>query len=125
MRLYFTGHDYKYAAEQMLLTLFPEQRPEYPEGKPDSDRIELKLSHGDKFTTASCRLVLGGKVYHGRAAVRRELLTSELLTDRYCQRLIKNAIYRAALASGVHRPAWGALTGVRRGRYSVPCSPPG
>lgn len=37
MRLYFTGHDYKYAAEQMLLTLFPEQRPEYPEGKPDSD----------------------------------------------------------------------------------------
>ena len=39
MRLYFTGHDYKYAAEQMLLTLFPEQRPEYPEGKPDSDRI--------------------------------------------------------------------------------------
>ena len=88
MRLYFTGHDYKYAAEQMLLTLFPEQRPEYPEGKPDSDRIELKLSHGDKFTTASCRMVLGGKVYHGRAAVRRELLTSELLTDRYCQRLI-------------------------------------
>ena len=116
MRLYFTGHDYKYAAEQMLLTLFPEQRPEYPEGKPDSDRIELKLSHGDKFTTASCRMVLGGKVYHGRAAVRRELLTSELLTDRYCQRLIKNAMYRAALASGVHRPAWGALTGVRPGK---------
>ena len=116
MRLYFTGHDYKYAAEQMLLTLFPEQRPEYPEGKPDSDRIELKLSHGYKFTTASCRMVLGGKVYHGRAAVRRELLTSELLTDRYCQRLIKNAMYRAALASGVHRPAWGALTGVRPGK---------
>ena len=116
MRLYFTGHDYKYAAEQMLLTLFPEQRPEYPEGKPDSDRIELKLSHGDKFTTASCRMVLGGKVYHGRAAVRRELLTSELLTDRYCQRLIKNAMYRAALASGAHRPAWGALTGVRPGK---------
>ena len=105
MRLYFTGHNYKYAAEQMLLTLFPEQRPEYPQGKPDGDRVELKLSHGDKFTTASCRMVLGGEVYHGRAAVRRELLTSELLTDRYCQRLIKNAMYRAALASGVHRPA--------------------
>ena len=61
-------------------------------------------------------MVLGGEVYHGRAAVRRELLTSELLTDRYCQRLIKNAMYRAALASGVHRPAWGALTGVRPGK---------
>lgn len=25
-------------------------------------------------------------------------------------------MYRAALASGVHRPAWGALTGVRPGK---------
>ena len=24
MKLYFQGHDYKYAAEQMLLTLFPD-----------------------------------------------------------------------------------------------------
>ena len=30
MKLYLYGHDYKYAAEQMLLTLFPAQRPEYP-----------------------------------------------------------------------------------------------
>ena len=26
MKLYFKGHDYKYAAEQMLLTLFPGER---------------------------------------------------------------------------------------------------
>ena len=32
MRLFFAGHDYKYAVEQMLLTLFPGQRPTYPEG---------------------------------------------------------------------------------------------
>ena len=30
MRLYLSGHDYKYAVEQMLLTLFPDERPEYP-----------------------------------------------------------------------------------------------
>ena len=29
MLLCLQGHDYKYAAEQMLLTLFPEERPEY------------------------------------------------------------------------------------------------
>ena len=29
MDLYFTGHNYKYAAEQMLLTLYPEERPAY------------------------------------------------------------------------------------------------
>ena len=28
MKLYLHGHDYKYAAEQMLLTLFPAQRPD-------------------------------------------------------------------------------------------------
>ena len=34
MRLYFYGHDYKYAAEQMLLSLYPSERPEYPVGEP-------------------------------------------------------------------------------------------
>ena len=29
MKLYLKGHDYKYAAEQMLLTLFPGERPSY------------------------------------------------------------------------------------------------
>lgn len=28
MNLYLIGHDYRYAAEQMLLTLFPDERPE-------------------------------------------------------------------------------------------------
>lgn len=116
MRLYLSGHDYKYAAEQMLLTLFPEQRPEYPGGRPEGDRIEMKLSRGEKFTTASCRLVLDGALYRGRAAIDNSKLTNELLTDRYCQRLIKNAMYRAALSSGVQRPVWGALTGVRPGK---------
>ena len=30
MKLYLKGHDYKYATEQLLLMLFPGQRPEYP-----------------------------------------------------------------------------------------------
>ena len=116
MKLYLIGHDYKYAAEQMLLTLYPEQRPEYPEGRPEGERIELRLSRGEKLTTASCKLVIDGKGYHGRAAISNNKLEGELLTDRYCQRLIKNAMYRAALSSGHQRPAWGALTGVRPGK---------
>ena len=31
MKLFFTGHNEKYAVEQMLLTLFPQERPEYLE----------------------------------------------------------------------------------------------
>ena len=43
MRLYLTGHDYQYAVEQMLLTLFPGERPEYPEGAPAGERMEIRL----------------------------------------------------------------------------------
>ena len=116
MKLYFTGHDYKYAAEQMLLTMFPEERPEYPEGKPAGDRMEVSLHSGKTFTTAVCVLVQGGQCFRGRAAVSTEKLGSELIRDRYCQRIIKNAMYRSALASGRKHPAWGALTGVRPGK---------
>ena len=116
MKLYFYGHEYKYAAEQMLLTVFPEERPEYPEGRPEGDRIELRLSRGSKRVTASCVLTLGSSRYYGRAHAENSALTDGIVTDRICQRLIKNALYRAALNSGVRKGAWGALTGVRPGK---------
>lgn len=116
MKLYLTGHDYKYAVEQILLTLFPEERPEYPTGKPEGDRMEVRLHRGERFTTAVCRLHRGEKESLGRAAIANTALTGELVTDRCCQRLIKNAVYRAALRIGIRRPAWGALTGVRPGK---------
>ena len=116
MKLYLVGHTYKYAVEQMLLTLFPEERPEYPEGPCRGEGMTVRLSRGSRFTTAACTLYREGKVWHGRAAVGNDRLTDPIETDRRCQRLVKNAVYRAALASGVARPVWGALTGVRPGK---------
>ena len=63
MRLYFFGHDYKYAAEQMLLTLYPEERPEYPEGRPAGDRMEIRLSRSGVYTTASCAICIGSECW--------------------------------------------------------------
>ena len=120
VKLYLYGHRYQYAAEQMLLTLFPTERPEHPEGRPEGDRIELRLSRGARFATATCALHRGGRVWHGRAAARTELLRDEVSTDRVCQRLVKNAMYRAALRAGHGRPVWGALTGVRPGKLMAP-----
>lgn len=37
MKLYLSGHEYRYAVEQSLLTLFPDQRPEYPDADPSAD----------------------------------------------------------------------------------------
>ncbi len=116
MKLYLYGHDYKYAAEQMLLTLFPNERPEYPDTPPEGERMEISLRRGASITSAACALYLGKNVWRGAARARNERLTDPLQRDRVCQRLVKNAIYRAALKSGVPKPAWGALTGVRPGK---------
>ena len=120
MKLYLYGHDYKYAVEQMLLTLFPAERPEYPDGKPSGDRFEVKLSKGAVSVTATCKIVLSGKSYLGKSVCRENQITSAILEDRICQSLVKNAVYRAALYSGIERPAWGSLSGVRPGKVFSP-----
>ena len=116
MKLYLYGHDYKYAVEQMLLTLFPSERPEYSDATPEGDRMEIRLSRSDKMTSATCALYRGKTLWRGAARERNEALDDPLQRDRICQRLIKNAMYHAALKSGVPKPAWGALTGVRPGK---------
>ncbi len=116
MKLYLHGHDYKYAVEQIMLTLFPAERPEYPEGKPEGDRAELSISMGEKFGTAFCKLVRGEETFRARASFKTEDIKDDLSRDRLCQRALKNAFYRAALKSGHSKPAWGALTGVRPGK---------
>lgn len=116
MKLYLYGHEYKYAVEQMLLTLFPNERPEYPNDRPEGDRMEIRLSRGEHMTSAGCALYRGKNVWRGAARERNTALDDPLQRDRICQRLVKNAMYRAALKSGVPKPAWGALTGVRPGK---------
>ena len=100
----------------MLFTMFPGERPEYPEGKPSGDRIEVRLSRAEKYTTASCVMSFDGMLYRGKAAEKNPALSDILELDRVCQRIIKKAMYKAALASGIKRPVWGALTGVRPGK---------
>ena len=107
------------------MTLFPGEKPEYPEEKPCgySQRIELRLSRGDIYTTASCLYCDGGGAFRGRAAVRSAELQGKVRTDSLCQQILKLAVYRAVLRSGRERPPWGALTGVRPGKLLTPGSP--
>ena len=116
MKLYLYGHEYKYAVEQMLLTLFPDERPEYPDTPSEGERMEVSLTRGESRTTGSCALYRGGQVWRGAARAENAAMGDPLQRDRICQRLVKNAIYRAALRAGVKKPAWGALTGVRPGK---------
>lgn len=120
MNLYLIGHDYRYAVEQMLLTLFPDERPEYPDGRPTGDRAELRLMSGPKITTVTCVLVYHGRTANGRTSVPNGELTDPTETDRRLQGAVKRAFYRAAMGIGLpHRP-WGMLTGVRPGKLMTP-----
>ena len=120
MKLYFKGHTYQYAAEQMLMTLFPGQKPEYPTEPTTGERMEIRLHRGAKRTTASCLYCDGMQSFHGLASVANDRMTDKVCTDSLCQQILKLAIYRAVLRSGRKKPVWGALTGVRPGKLMAP-----
>ena len=115
MKLYYRGHDYKYAAEQMLLTLFPTERPEYADAPPGpgEDALVLSLSRGETWATATAALTWGGKEYRAARRCRVSELTDQLSADRALQRILKLAFYDAGTAALGKEPPWGALTGVR------------
>ena len=113
MKLYFSGHDCRYAAEQTLLMLFPGEKPEYPEGEPEGERCELAVRRGDKYTVCTCLLVRGGKGFRAQARVENSRMSGQFETQGYTNRIVKLAFYRAALASGLPKPEWGSLSGVR------------
>ena len=119
MKLYLKGHEYKYAVEQMISTLFPGEKPEYS-GRPFSDSgMAVSLSKGEKYTTAVCRYYQNGEKHIGRSSAANVFFEGETERDSVSQRIIKTAVYRAVISSGMARPAWGALTGVRPGKLML------
>ena len=121
MRLYFSGHDCRYAAEQSLLMLFPGEKPEYPEGSPSGERCELRVSRGAKYTVCTALLVRSGAAFRGRAQAESPDPADEYALRGCENRLVKLAFYRAALASGLPKPEWGSLSGVRPAKLMDAC----
>ena len=116
MKLFFTGHGEKYAVEQTLLTLFPRERPVYPEEAPGGDNeLELAFSRGPVWCTATAVLRREGKVFTRRARVRTaDLLEDDpVLATRLTRRTLQRAFYLAATDCLGTEPPWGMLSGVR------------
>lgn len=115
MKLYLHGHDYKYAVEQIMLVLLPDQRPEYPETAPGQGDIWARsaLTREDGFAAAKTELSLGGEVVKASSQVEETALTDQLTTDRLLQRILKQSFYKAAVQLLDKAPDWGALTGIR------------
>ena len=116
MNIFLVDNDYKYAAEQMMLMLFPGERPVYPASPSDAaaeNTVRLSLHRGRTYTTAVCTLSRGGMQARESVRIRSDRLCDALERPRLEQRILKLAFYRAAIALGVPKPAWGCLTGVR------------
>jgi len=122
MKLRLVGHDYKYAVEQIMLALFPGERPEYSDANTlGSGELfsESSLRLGPVFAQAVTLMRCGATVSRGYARVGRNKLTGKLATDRALQRIIKQSFYRAAVRFIEAPPEWGSLTGIRPAKLAA------
>lgn len=113
MHLKLIGHNYKYAVEQIMLVLFPEERPTYDTPTEPQNQAVSSLSFGAMWATARTVLRYGGNTAVGIARVRVSELTEDLVKDRLLQRILKQSFYKAAVSCTGEAPPWGALTGIR------------
>jgi oxygen-independent coproporphyrinogen-3 oxidase len=119
MKLYLKGHSYKYAVEQIMLMLFPAERPEYPESQiSDSNESSAysRLSVGKVYCTAITRLNYKSQVAIGISKINRSKIYDKLSEDRLLQKIIKLSFYKASVKITGKHPVWGALTGIRPGK---------
>ncbi len=124
MNIWFAEHNwpwspekYRFPTEQMLLTLFPGERPEYPEGPPDlegDDGVLIGLSRGRAKASVSVLVKRGGQLRNGTARFPADSL-DEPVEQVYhtVSHALKQAFYKAGTALLGHELPWGSLTGVR------------
>ena len=126
MKLYFTQPNhpwqperYHYAAEQMMLTLFPGERPEYPgealrtlDGGDSAAGFTLSRQGEEAVLTA--RVVREGKEAQASFPFPAgELDQAPEAVYHTVQHALKMAFYQAGVELLGYEPPWGALTGVR------------
>jgi oxygen-independent coproporphyrinogen-3 oxidase len=111
VKLWFKGHDYRYAVEQMMLAMFPGERPEYVERRSEADAA-VTLSVGEKCATAVTVLRRAGETYRGCGRRAGTKLGKPELSE-----LVKTSFYRAARCAAA-APEWGMLTGIRPAKIS-------
>jgi len=111
---------YHYAAEQMMLTLFPGERPEYPDTPVPSslaaepNAVIITLHRGKKLTNMSALLLRDGTWHNGVVRFPSgELDAPPEQVYHTVQRAVKQSFYKAGAAFLGHDLPWGSLTGVR------------
>ncbi len=109
---------YRYPAEQMLLTLFPGEKPEYPDQPPESlageSGVMIVLSRGAELANIDVLVKLGDRHRNGVSRFpSKKLGEPEEAVYHTVSHALKQAFYKAGTAMLGHELPWGSLTGVR------------
>lgn len=112
MNIYLDKSEYKFSAEQSLMKFMPNERPEYGDNR-EGDYVEIKFSTAEIFTTCTVKIVKDEKTARAVARCKNELFIDENTKNRYHNRILKTAFYRAVISLNGLKPEWGSITGVR------------
>ena len=104
MNLTISGHDDRYAVEQLLMSLLGQQEI----------TVSSRLSRGKVWLTAITEIEKDGKT--SRCARR---LKANQETVRLRRQILQQSVYLAALPHLERTPAWGAMAGVRPTKLST------
>ncbi len=127
MRIWFTsdgwlwpegGMKYRFPTEQMLLTLFPGEKPEYPKQPPQAPEgekgVAITLTRGERQAGMRVEVKLDGRCESGAVSFPPEKLDEpEEAVYHTVSHALKQAFYQAGTALLGHELPWGSLTGVR------------
>ncbi len=109
MKLYLQNHTFRYAMEQLQMSLFPAEKLEYTEVPlSGGDGACAALHHGAMYDTAVVTICRNGITTR---AQKRILHTQA--NDRSLRQLLQQTYYQAALQQLPSPPPWGAFSGVR------------
>ena len=108
MKLLLSGHEDRYAVEQLQLSLFPEETMEPVAAPFDGDGAVSTLHRGKTWLTARAKIT-----WRGRTASASRRIPAEKETVRLRRRALQQSYYLAAAQLLPEPPAWGALAGVR------------
>ena len=116
MKLYLSGHGYRYALEQIQLALFPDEPMEYVEQPFEAGQTGTV----SRLTEVGDELVAQTQITRRGKTTRAELtMPAREQTPVLVRQLLRRCYYQVALPHLDVVPVWGALSGVRPSKLTT------